>query len=126
MKEESRVMGMMVSIVKVLIFMTIVTVAMLLLLSFMLLKIGFSDKILLICIGAVYCIVNLIGGFVMGKTKDSKRMLWGMGVGITYFLLLLLVSMISNGGVFRGEMQPLTGFLCCFLGGMSGGMCSNI
>ena len=53
-----------------------------------------------------------------------KRYIWGLGLGVVYFALLLLITL----GVYRGlngdGANLLTTFILCAGGGMAGGMIS--
>lgn len=123
-KQENTIKSMVVPIVKTVIAVAAVTVIMLLILSLLLYKLKFGDKILLVGIGVIYFVSNLVGGFIIGKVKEQRRFLWGLAVGVTYFLVLTLVSFFVTGEIYQGSMMPVAGFLCCATGGMAGGMLS--
>ena len=67
---------------------------------------------------------TLIGGMIIGKLTKSKRYLWGMVLGIIYFVLLLLITL----GVYRtlngDSVSIVTSLILCAGGGMTGGMIS--
>lgn len=83
-----------------------------------------SDRIVSIFLVCAYLIPNFIGGWCMGKGVGEKKFLWGLFLGIGYFIFLLLVSYIGNG-FFLGDLSKaiLVFFLCSF-SGMFGGMLS--
>ena len=73
---------------------------------------------------SIYVVSTLIGGMIIGKLTKSKRYLWGMVLGIIYFVLLLLITL----GVYRtlngDSVSIVTSLILCAGGGMTGGMIS--
>ncbi len=60
-------------------------------------------------------------GFVMGKQKKEKKFLWGLLAGGTWFMLILLASLLFQGGSLNtGAVLPV--FALCTGGSMAGGM----
>lgn len=113
-----------IPVAKTIVVTAIVTIAMLMILSLLLLKVGFEDKTVLIGIGVIYFAANMAGGFIIGKVKEKRRFIWGLAVGITYFLVLSLVSFLVTGQVYQGDMPVIAGLLCCVGGGFIGGIIS--
>ncbi len=113
-----------IPVLKTIVAAAIVTVLLLMILALLLLKVGFSDKTVLIGIGIIYFIANMAGGFILGRVKEKKRFIWGMAEGFTYFLVLSVVSFLVTGHVYQGEMPVLAGLLCCVGGGFLGGIIS--
>lgn len=64
------------------------------------------------------------GGFVCGKKNRKKRFLWGLGCGLLYFFVLMIIRLA--GGEENGEtaVSLVTSFLYCAGSGMLGGMLS--
>ena len=75
----------------------IVTGILLLVLTFFMYKFELNEKIVSAAIVGIYVVSTLIGGVIIGKLTKSKRYLWGMVLGIIYFVLLLLITL----GVYR-------------------------
>lgn len=102
----------------------IVTGILLLVLTFFMYKFELNEKIVSAAIVGIYVVSTLIGGMIIGKLTKSKRYLWGMVLGIIYFVLLLLITL----GVYRtlnGEsVSIVTSLILCAGGGMTGGMIS--
>ena len=113
-----------VRILKALLCAYIVTGIMLLILTILLYKAGLSEENVNAGIILTYVISTFAGGFVMGKLTGTKKFLWGLLLGVLYFVLLLLISL----GVYhtlQAEITTLlTTFLLCAGGGMLGGMVS--
>lgn len=102
----------------------IVTGILLLVLTFFMYKFELNEKIVSAAIVGIYVVSTLIGGMIIGKLTKSKRYLWGMVLGIIYFVLLLLITL----GVYRtlngDSVSIVTSLILCAGGGMTGGMIS--
>lgn len=102
----------------------IVTGILLLVLTFFMYKFELNEKIVSAAIVGIYVVSTLIGGMIIGKLTKSKRYLWGMVLGILYFVLLLLITL----GVYRtlngDSISIVTSLILCAGGGMTGGMIS--
>lgn len=74
-----------------------------------------------IAIRGIYVLSCLAGGLFAGKTMKEKKFLWGLGVGMLYFLLLMLVSL--GVGERPWEITDiLTALVLTAPAGMLGGM----
>ena len=102
----------------------IVTGILLLVLTFFMYKFELNEKIVSAAIVGIYVVSTLTGGMIIGKLTKSKRYLWGMVLGIIYFVLLLLITL----GVYRtlngDSVSIVTSLILCAGGGMAGGMIS--
>ena len=98
----------------------IVTGILLLVLTFFMYKFELNEKIVSAAIVGIYVVSTLIGGMIIGKLTKSKRYLWGMVLGIIYFVLLLLITL----GVYRTLNGDSVSMILCAGGGMTGGMIS--
>lgn len=107
-----------------LLFSYIITAFVLLILSFLMLKLDLSSTVISGGINFVYIISAFAGGFFVGKKTEKKKFLWGLLIGIFYFIILMLVSLMMN----RESPLPLgslfTVFIISSLSGMLGGMIS--
>ena len=102
----------------------ILTAGLLLLLAFMLYRFGLSEKVVSICIIAIYIVVTFLAGMIAGKKAGKRRFLWGLAMGITYYVILVIVSMIVNKGAEAVAGNMFTVFFLCAGSGMMGGMLS--
>ena len=97
----------------------IVTGILLLVLTFFMYKFELNEKIVSAAIVGIYVVSTLIGGMIIGKLTKSKRYLWGMVLGILYFVLLLLITL----GVYRtlngDSVSIVTSLILCAGGGMT-------
>jgi putative membrane protein (TIGR04086 family) len=112
------------AVLKGLLFSYIITAFILLLLSFLMLSLELPSMAISAGVITAYIASNFIGGLIVGKKAEQKKFIWGLILGVFYFVLLLLVSMIMN----KAEPVPMgnlfTAFLICSLSGMAGGMIS--
>lgn len=102
----------------------IVTAVLLLVLTLLLYKLELGERFVTAGIVAIYVLSTLAGGIIIGKIAQTRRFIWGISLGMIYFLLLLLITL----GVYR-EISADTGnlittFILCIGGGMVGGMIS--
>ena len=102
----------------------IFTAGMLLLLAFLLYKMGLSEQMVSVAIIAIYVISTFVGGFIAGKKLQSRKFVWGLMVGLAYFLVLAVVSVLINQSVSELGDSVMTTFILCGAGGMLGGMLS--
>mgnify|MGYP000644708831 CR=1 FL=1 len=91
------------NLVKALLCAYLVTGMFLLILALLLYKAGLSEENVNLGIILIYVIGTFSGGFVMGKLEGQKKFLWGLGTGVVYFVLLLIISFgmyreVSSGG----------------------------
>ena len=93
-----------VRILKALLCAYIVTGIMLLILTILLYKAGLSEENVNAGIILTYVISTFAGGFVMGKLTGTKKFLWGLLLGVLYFVLLLLISL----GVYHTLQAEIT------------------
>ena len=111
-----------IQIMKALLASYIVTGILLFVLTLLLYKFEWDEQMITAGIIAIYVISTFAGGFILGKLKGTRKFLWGLIMGILYFLLLFLISF----GVYRSfdgnGTNVLTTLLLCAGGGMLGGM----
>ena len=111
-----------IQVLKALLASYIVTGILLFIVTFFLYKFEWDEQMVTAGIIAIYVISTFAGGFIMGKLKGTRKFLWGLIMGILYFLLLFLISF----GVYRSfdgnGTNVLTTLLLCMGGGMLGGM----
>lgn len=111
-------------LLKSLLFSYILTAACLLLLAFLLYKLGLTEKVVSIAIIVIYVIATFFAGFVTGKKMQNRKFLWGLLMGGLYFLVLLVVSLLANGNMGEIGNSFFTTMILCAAGGMLGGMLS--
>lgn len=114
----------MIILLKALLLSYIITALMLLLLSFMVLKLDLPSIVVSGIINFSYIISAFAGGFYTGKRIEHRKFLWGLIMGVSYFVIFLIISLLMNrvspisfGGLFAV-------FIISSLSGMLGGMIS--
>lgn len=111
-------------VLKALLCAYIVTGVLLLVLTLLLYKAGLSEENVNAGIILTYVISTFSGGFVIGKLARVRKFLWGLLLGVVYFVLLLLISLGIYHSLQSDLMNLATTFLLCAGGGMLGGMIS--
>lgn len=102
----------------------IMTAGLLLLLAFMLYRFGLSEKVVSICIIGIYIVITFLVGLLSGKRAGKRKYLWGLAMGVTYYVILVVVSLVVNRGLQDVAGNMLTVFFLCAGSGMLGGMVS--
>lgn len=101
-----------------------ITGILLMLLAAALYKLNLNEGSVSAAVSAVYVVSNLMGGIMIGKLAKVRRFLWGLGLGILYFVLLLLITF----GVYHtwngDSVHLMTALVLCAGGGMAGAMIS--
>ena len=119
-RKDSKVMW----VLKALLASYIVTGILLLLLTMALYKMELNEKMVSAAIVAIYVMATLIGGLLIGKMAKVKRFIWGLGLGVAYFALLLLITLGVYHTLNGDGANLVTTFILCAGGGMAGGMIS--
>lgn len=113
-----------VRMLKALLVSYLLTGFLLLLIAGLLYRFQLDEGKIQIGIILTYILSCFAGGFLAGKMMKSRQFLWGVLLGLLYFLIIMLVSFAVNRelqGTFSGFV---TTFLLCMGGGMLGGMLS--
>ena len=88
-QKDSKVMW----VLKSLLASYVITGILLVLLAAALYKFELNEKMVSAAIIAIYVVATLIGGIMIGKYAKTRRFVWGLGLGIGYFALLLLITL---------------------------------
>lgn len=102
----------------------IVTAILLLVLALLLYKFEIGERIVSAGIVSIYIVSTLVGGILIGKIARTRRFIWGIGLGMIYFLLLLLITLGVYRTVSTDMANLITTWILCVGGGMIGGMLS--
>jgi putative membrane protein (TIGR04086 family) len=112
------------SVLKILLMMYIITGILLLFLTLMLTKLQLSESMVSIGIVVIYVVSGFVGGLLAGKKMSNRRFVWGMIMGAAYFLVLGIGSIVFHQGLDMETSRFLTSFILCIASGMVGGMVS--
>ncbi len=100
----------------------LITLLGILLLAFALYQWGMSVEMAEISVLVLYCLSCLIGGMICGKKAENRKFLWGLLLGVCYFLVLLLISVTSVQGISTRMQEIILPGCICVFSGMLGGM----
>ena len=116
--------GSVVRMLKALLVSYVVTGLLLLLIAGLLYRFQLDEGKVQIGIILTYILSCFAGGFLTGKMMKSRQFLWGVLLGLLYFLIMMLVSIAVNRELQSSTAGFVTAFLLCIGGGMLGGMLS--
>lgn len=102
----------------------LLTLFLLLMISFLMLQTGMSSSIVSIAVVITYIISAFVGGWFMGKHVEQKRYLWGLIVAMTYFIVYILISLLVKGDAPIRIGDYVKSFLIIAFSGLLGGMLS--
>lgn len=83
-----------------------------------------SENMVDIGIIAIYVLACLAAGFIIGKRTKNRKFLWGMLSGGIYFVLLLIISLLTQSSGEHIGNELVTVLLMCIGSGTLGGMIS--
>ena len=109
---------------KGLFFSALLLTAATLLLAFLMMKTGWGDSVMFPMLVVFFCLATFLGGRYFAKHAESRRFLWGIGFGASFFALYLLAAFVlSPDGSQLSDNTMI--FLASALGaGCIGGMFS--
>lgn len=102
----------------------LITLFLLLIISFLMLQTGMSQGAISITVVISYILAVFPGSYYMGKHVEQKRYLWGLIVALLYFIVYIVISLIVKGDSpisFLDYGKTLVIIACT---GMLGGMLS--
>lgn len=100
------------------------TGVLLLFLAFLLFKMDLSEAFVSVGIIVIYILSCFLGGLLLGRKMKKQKYVWGLLLGMGYFLLLAGVSCLLERGFSMNPMQAVTAMAMCAGGGTLGGMIS--
>lgn len=101
----------------------ILSMSLLLVLALLLYRTNVAPNVIGAGITFTYMITGFFAGNLAGKQMQQKRFLWGILMGIGYYVILLLLSIVVNQ-TMGTITDALTTLILCVGGGMLGGMLS--
>lgn len=99
----------------------LVTLLFLVIVAFLMLKAGLGEDVVSKIMIAGYVLAPAVGGFVIGKKRKVNRFLWGLCIGVVYFVVYALIAVCMKD-LPIGDILWVAVPVC--LGGMAGGMLS--
>ena len=110
---------------KILAFSYVLTMVSLMLLALFLYKFRFGEVVVNVGIILIYIFVCFMSGFLTGKRMERKKYMWGFLVGMGYFAILALVSLVLKKETGQLGADFLSTMFLCAGSGMLGGMLSS-
>jgi putative membrane protein (TIGR04086 family) len=111
-------------VMKSLILAYVITGILLIGLAFCVYKMNLSESVVNLGIVFVYVFASFLGGFSMGKMMQEKKFLWGALTGLIYIAIIVIASMLAEGGVNLTGKEFVSAAILCLGGGTLGGMLS--
>ena len=102
----------------------VVTGILLLLLAMALYRLELNEKSVSAAVIAVYVLATFAGGIVIGKLAKVRRFLWGLLLGSSYFLLLVVITLGVYHSLSADTWHLFSTWILCTGGGMAGAMIS--
>ena len=99
-----------------------ITVVGILVLALGLYKWNFSVNTVEIGILILYLLSCLVGGMIAGKKAGNRKFFWGLMLGVSYFLVLVILSLMGEEGIASGFKEIILPGIICLFSGMLGGM----
>lgn len=126
MRSATKNQGLQVKVIalnltKIIIFTYILTGLLLFLLAFLMYKMDLADNQINLGVIIIMILATFVGGVISAKTFREKRFIYGAAVGLTYFLVLLLITLLMHKDNKLAQ-DTLTMFIMCVGGGTLGGM----
>ena len=109
-------------IVQSLVAAYIVTGLLLCLLAFIVLQSNTGTKMANLGITLTYIFASILAGMIIGKKIGKRKFLWGFFVGVLYFAILTLISVVFQENTVIFSTERITALFLCIAGGTLGGM----
>ena len=102
----------------------IITLLSIIIFAFIVYKTYMSDESIQLGVIIIYCISSFIGGFAIGKKLKKNKFIWGLLNGFSYFVILLIISIITGGELATNSSMIAKALSSSLISGMLGGMIS--
>ena len=111
-------------LLKGLLFSAIILTLAILLLALLMMKTGWGDAVMYPMLLVFFCLASFIGGRYFAKHAQSRRFLWGIGFGVAFFMLYVIVTyFLSPDGALLSD-NAITYLIASLAAGCVGGMLS--
>lgn len=98
------------------------TIILLLLLAMGLYFLQWNMEKVMIGIIGIYIISCMTGGWIAGRTIKKQKYLWGALIGLLYFLVVIIFSVLSETGIRSQGVELFAIAVMCLGAGTIGGM----
>lgn len=124
MVKSGKMTNNIIRVLKALIVSYVVTGLLLLVLTFILYKFKLNNTQIFVGVVIIYLVSNLLGGYIIGRITKEKKFVWGVIIGLTYFIVLSIVSFIATRSFYGSGVNAIIALISSTIGGMVGGMIS--
>lgn len=100
---------------------TVMTVILIFLAALLIYLTDMGSGVISVSVFVIYILSALSGGWVAGHKIKYKKFLWGLAVGVLYYLTVCMIAALS-GGMMDGFHVRIPVVLMCLGSGMLGGM----
>lgn len=118
--------GKLVDILKTLLISYLITAVLLLLLALGLYKFNMSAWQITAGVIVTYALSTFVGGYILAKKQKSRRLLWGIALGLIYFVILVVVSLLLNRGVSMDQTYAIRAIIICIGAGAIGAFATPV
>ena len=112
------------AMVRSLLFSYVLTGILLLAVAFALYRLRLGEGQVTLAVYSIYVISCFLGAMVIGKILKQNRFFWGLLLGLSYFVILFVVSLLMNKGLAGNVSQIAAVMGTCIASGCAGGMLS--
>lgn len=114
------------NVLKTMVIAYAVTGVILVILSFILYKTGLTEWQVSAGIIVTYAVSSFIGGYIIARKEKTRRLMWGTGFGVMYFLILLVVSLLISDGIQPDTTSVIRGAVICICAGAIGAFATPV
>lgn len=105
-----------------LLFSYVITTIGLMILAYILYRFPVNESTVNIGTVVIYVLSTFLSAFFCGKKQKTKKFVWGLGIGLTYFGMLIILSCLMGTGTISPGTNMVTTLFICGASGMLGGM----
>lgn len=115
-----------VAMLKTLLISYIITAILLLLLALGLYKFNMSAWQITAGVIVTYALSTFVGGYILARKQKTRRLLWGVALGVIYFVILTVISLLMNKGVGIDTTYAIRAVLICVGAGAIGAFATPV
>lgn len=120
MDKEEKKKSIGISLLTTLAKMYCFTGVLLVILAVLVWKMNLEENLVSIGVIVTYILSCLVGGLIIGKRVEKRRFLWGLLIGILYFVVLLAGTYAFEHSIESELNHLITVFVMCMASGMAG------
>jgi len=110
------------NMLKTMVISYLITGIMLIILSFGLYKMGLSE--FQVSAGIIVTYALFAGGYIIAKKEKTRRLMWGIGFGILYFVVLFAISLLIGNDI--DNSSAIRSVIICVCAGAIGAFATPV